>query len=84
MEYNFKEIEPKWQRRWQENKTYKVETDPSRPKFHVQAGARRVGEHVENVIFRTCGVDFDVVGSALPPALLPFGFQFLEIVFHIV
>ena len=22
MEYNFKEIEPKWQRRWQENKTY--------------------------------------------------------------
>ena len=27
MEYNFKEIEPKWQRRWQENKTYKVETD---------------------------------------------------------
>lgn len=26
MEYNFKEIEPKWQRRWQENKTYKVET----------------------------------------------------------
>ena len=35
MEYNFKEIEPKWQRRWQENKTYKVETDPSRPKFYV-------------------------------------------------
>ena len=26
MEYNFKEIEPKWQRRWQENKTYKVDT----------------------------------------------------------
>ena len=35
MEYNFKEIEPKWQRRWRENKTYKVETDPSRPKFYV-------------------------------------------------
>ena len=35
MEYNFKEIEPKWQRRWQEDKTYKVETDPSRPKFYV-------------------------------------------------
>ena len=35
MEYNFKEIESKWQRRWQEDKTYKVETDPSRPKFYV-------------------------------------------------
>ena len=35
MEYNFKEIEPKWQQRWRERKTYKVETDPSRPKFYV-------------------------------------------------
>ena len=35
MEYNFKEIEPKWQQRWRERKTYKVETDPARPKFYV-------------------------------------------------
>ena len=35
MEYDFKEIEPKWQRRWKENGTYRVETDPSRPKYYV-------------------------------------------------
>ena len=35
MEYNFKEIEAKWQSRWRTDKTYKVETDPSRPKFYV-------------------------------------------------
>ena len=35
MEYNFKEIEPKWQRRWQEEETYRVEADPTRPKFYV-------------------------------------------------
>ena len=31
MEYNFKEIEAKWQRRWQEEETYRVEADPTRP-----------------------------------------------------
>lgn len=35
MEYNFKEIEAKWQRRWQEEETYRVEADPTRPKFYV-------------------------------------------------
>ncbi|RHO67819.1 leucine--tRNA ligase [Alistipes sp. AF48-12] len=35
MEYNFAEIEQKWQKRWIERKTYKVEVDPSRPKFYV-------------------------------------------------
>lgn len=35
MEYNFKELETKWQQRWRERKTYKVEIDPSRPKFYV-------------------------------------------------
>ena len=35
MEYNFVEIEQKWQKRWIERKTYKVEADPSRPKFYV-------------------------------------------------
>ena len=35
MEYNFKAIEQKWQKRWSEEGTYKVEVDPSRPKFYV-------------------------------------------------
>src|SRR5664280_3231450 len=35
MDYNFKEIERKWQNAWMQNKTYKVEPDESRPKFYV-------------------------------------------------
>ena len=35
MEYNFKEIEKKWQAYWDEHHTYKAEADPSRPKFYV-------------------------------------------------
>ncbi|MDR1273548.1 MAG: leucine--tRNA ligase [Odoribacteraceae bacterium] len=35
MEYNFKEIEQKWQRYWQENETYRVEIDRERPKYYV-------------------------------------------------
>ncbi|MEG1864581.1 MAG: leucine--tRNA ligase [Alistipes sp.] len=35
MEYNFKELESKWQSRWREDKTYHVEVDASRPKFYV-------------------------------------------------
>ncbi len=35
MEYNFKELEPKWQQRWKERGTYHVEVDPARPKFYV-------------------------------------------------
>ena len=35
MEYNFKAIEQKWQKRWSEEGTYKVDVDPSRPKFYV-------------------------------------------------
>ena len=35
MEYNFKAIEQKWQKQWQEDGTYRVEVDPSRPKFYV-------------------------------------------------
>lgn len=35
MEYNFKQIEPKWQAYWKENKIFKVQTDPSKPKFYV-------------------------------------------------
>ena len=35
MEYDFKEIEARWQRRWREEETYRVEADPTRPKFYV-------------------------------------------------
>uniref|UniRef100_UPI0040563C92 leucine--tRNA ligase n=1 Tax=Alistipes sp. TaxID=1872444 RepID=UPI0040563C92 len=35
MEYDFKRLEAKWQKRWQERGTYRVEVDPSRPKFYV-------------------------------------------------
>ena len=35
MEYNFKEIEARWQQRWRDEKTYRVTVDPSRPKFYV-------------------------------------------------
>ena len=35
MEYDFKAIESKWQARWAADREFKVETDPSRPKFYV-------------------------------------------------
>lgn len=35
MEYNFKEIEKKWQNYWREHKTYRVHPDPSKPKYYV-------------------------------------------------
>ncbi len=35
MEYNFREIEQKWQQRWVEEKTYQVAEDKSKPKFYV-------------------------------------------------
>ena len=35
MEYDFRQIEAKWQERWKERGTYRVETDPARPKFYV-------------------------------------------------
>ncbi|MEG2228091.1 MAG: leucine--tRNA ligase [Odoribacter sp.] len=35
MEYNFKEVEQKWQSYWKENQTYKVDVDPSKPKYYV-------------------------------------------------
>jgi len=34
MEYNFKEIESKWQKFWADNKTFKAETNYSKPKFY--------------------------------------------------
>ncbi len=35
MDYNFTEIEKKWQKYWVDHKTYKTEIDLSRPKFYV-------------------------------------------------
>ena len=35
MDYNYKEIEKKWQQYWRENHTYKCEIDSNRPKFYV-------------------------------------------------
>ncbi|MBR5726163.1 MAG: leucine--tRNA ligase [Muribaculaceae bacterium] len=35
MDYNFKEIEKKWQRYWREHHTYKCDVDNNRPKFYV-------------------------------------------------
>ena len=35
MDYNFSEIEPKWQKYWDEHKTFKTEVDPSKPKYYV-------------------------------------------------
>ena len=35
MEYNFKDIESRWQKYWTDHKTYQVSIDASRPKFYV-------------------------------------------------
>ncbi|MBO7197572.1 MAG: leucine--tRNA ligase [Tidjanibacter sp.] len=35
MEYNFKQLEAKWQEQWQKEQTYRVDVDSSRPKFYV-------------------------------------------------
>ena len=35
MEYNFVDIEPKWQSRWKKAGTFEVDIDPSKPKFYV-------------------------------------------------
>lgn len=34
-EYNFSEIEKKWQKYWAENNSYKADIDPSKPKFYA-------------------------------------------------
>ncbi|MFH1118364.1 MAG: leucine--tRNA ligase [Bacteroidota bacterium] len=35
MDYNFRDIEKKWQKAWADNSTYKTEIDHSKPKFYV-------------------------------------------------
>ena len=36
MEYNFRDIEKRWQKKWVEDKTYKVTEDKNRKKWHGQ------------------------------------------------
>jgi leucyl-tRNA synthetase len=35
MDYNFREIEARWRKEWCDKQTYKVDIDPSRPKYYV-------------------------------------------------
>src|ERR1035437_5034803 len=35
MEYNFSDIEKKWQQYWEDNKTFKTNFDPSKPKYYI-------------------------------------------------
>ncbi len=35
MDYNFREVERKWQQYWKDNQTFTTGTDPSKPKFYV-------------------------------------------------
>src|ERR1700729_1600616 len=35
MEYNFREIEQKWQKRWKDTKAYKVSNISPKPKYYV-------------------------------------------------
>lgn len=35
MDYNFKELEPKWQKFWDEHKTFRALIDKSKPKYYV-------------------------------------------------
>ena len=34
-DYNFREIESRWQKSWVDNKTYKVDINPDKPKYYV-------------------------------------------------
>jgi leucyl-tRNA synthetase len=33
-EYNFQEVEKKWQAFWEQNQTFNAQVDPSKPKFY--------------------------------------------------
>ena len=35
MEYNFKELEQKWQERWQQERIFNVSANPDRKKYYV-------------------------------------------------
>ena len=40
MDYDFKEIESKWQARWTEEKTFKAGIDKDKPKFYDICSAK--------------------------------------------
>ena len=35
MKYNFREIEPKWQKRWEEEQTFRAQDNSSKPKYYT-------------------------------------------------
>src|SRR5881398_3384950 len=35
MEYNFREVEKKWQKYWSENKTFRASNNSAKPKYYV-------------------------------------------------
>ena len=51
---------------------------------HMQPRSRRVGEHVEDVVFWFVGGVFAAVGVIFSPVALPFAFDVFEIVIHCV
>ena len=59
-----------------------VRSDVAERMSDVQTRPRRIGEHVQYVVFRARGVFLHPVSSALGPAFLPFLLNFPEVVFH--
>ena len=65
MDYNFRDIEQKWQKRWVENGTYRVVEDKNKKKFYVlnmfpyPSGA---GLHVGRFSFQARGAYSSVSG----------------------
>ena len=49
---------------------------------HMEAGARRVGKHVQNIVMRLVAVVVDMVHTMLAPPVLPPRFEFTEVVVH--
>jgi len=58
-EYDFREVEERWQRRWDEDGTYRVDLDDPRPPYYVlsmypyPSGPAHQG-HIRNYTSATC------------------------------
>jgi hypothetical protein len=69
-EYNFREIEQKWQGKWSDQGTYTAEIDPLRPKFYsldmfpYPSGA---GLHVGHPLGYIASDEADNIPSSLAP-----------------